>query len=363
MNTKDACLISVIVPAYNVESYIEECIISILNQSYENIEVIIVNDGSTDKTGIICESLSNIDERICYYSQNNKGVSEARNKGLEAASGEYVMFVDGDDYISTDMITSLLGAFNDSVDIVSCCCMAVSYNESRFEDHFFDMDRLFLSPEEKNDLFCQLIDPIYGQRKSECVTAIGVPWGKLYRKRFLEDNELKFEIRLRRLQDNVFNMYAFGMAKAICYIDSPLYYYRVDHISSMRNNHDIRRLEFWMDINERVLVSRQKFFFDNPKYETEKIRSLMLISTIHTLSDRLMWIVSSNIKYNKSVKREYDKIKSMKHYEELFSNYYLCIKLCPNIRDRIKLQMLIKHQYCLLFNLMKIWSFLKTKSR
>jgi glycosyltransferase involved in cell wall biosynthesis len=108
MNTKDACLISVIVPAYNVESYIEECIISILNQSYENIEVIIVNDGSTDKTGIICESLSNIDERICYYSQNNKGVSEARNKGLEAASGEYVMFVDGDDYIAPDCIEYLL---------------------------------------------------------------------------------------------------------------------------------------------------------------------------------------------------------------------------------------------------------------
>ena len=112
-------LLSVIVPVYNVEAYIEECIKSIQTQTYQNIEIVIVNDGSTDKTGAVCEKLALEDSRIKYVCQKNAGVTLARIKGLEIACGEYVVFVDGDDYIDERMLEQLL-PFALTYDMVSC---------------------------------------------------------------------------------------------------------------------------------------------------------------------------------------------------------------------------------------------------
>ena len=95
--------VSIIVPVYNVENYLEQCLDSILNQSLKEIEVILVNDGSTDRSGAICDDYSKKDKRIKVFHTKNRGLSAARNKGLELASGEYIGFVDSDDYIRKDM--------------------------------------------------------------------------------------------------------------------------------------------------------------------------------------------------------------------------------------------------------------------
>jgi len=95
--------ISVIVPAYNVEQYISKCIESIVNQTYKNLEIIIINDGSTDKTGEICEHYSKKDDRIILVNQENQGVSMARNNALDIASGDYISFVDSDDWVEPDI--------------------------------------------------------------------------------------------------------------------------------------------------------------------------------------------------------------------------------------------------------------------
>ena len=114
-------LLSVIVPVYNVEEYLERCIESIIASSYKNIEIILINDGSTDKSVHICEKLKAKDERIKVFHKENEGVSSARNYGLENVKGEYITFVDSDDYIDKHMYTNLMNIMlKEDADIVYC---------------------------------------------------------------------------------------------------------------------------------------------------------------------------------------------------------------------------------------------------
>ena len=113
--------ISIIVPVFNVEKYLARCINSIINQTYQTIEIILVNDGSTDSSLSICNSFKRIDNRIIVIDKKNGGLSSARNAGLEICSGSYVSFVDSDDYIEADMIETLFySAFNNGT-LLSCC--------------------------------------------------------------------------------------------------------------------------------------------------------------------------------------------------------------------------------------------------
>ena len=107
-------LVSVIVPAYNVERYIETCIGSILKQDYVNVEVIAVDDGATDKTPQILDKIALQKEQVKVIHKKHEGVSAARNTGLEAASGTYIIFIDGDDYIATDCVSYMAGMIESS---------------------------------------------------------------------------------------------------------------------------------------------------------------------------------------------------------------------------------------------------------
>ena len=118
-------LISVIVPIYKSEKYLEKCIESIIGQTYKNIEIILVDDGSEDRCGEICDAYSLKDNRIKVIHKKNGGISDARNAGLDIATGEYIGFVDSDDYIANDMLETLLGLSKQYMADISC----VSYYE------------------------------------------------------------------------------------------------------------------------------------------------------------------------------------------------------------------------------------------
>ncbi len=120
-------IISVIVPSYNVEPYIQKCISSILNQSYRNIEIILVDDGSTDKTGKVCDQLAKTDARIRIIHKRNGGLSDARNAGIDIASGKWLAFVDGDDYLSTNALEAMHAAcIRNDCDIAVCNIVRVT---------------------------------------------------------------------------------------------------------------------------------------------------------------------------------------------------------------------------------------------
>ena len=222
-------LVSIIIPIFNMEEHLRECLESILHQSYQNIQIILVDDGSMDSSGTICQEYVKNDKRFELYRQKNGGVAAARNFGLSKAEGSWIMFVDPDDKVEIDIIEKLFRVSNDQTDIICCCCK-VNIGEDFIVDHFLDSDRLFSNFDEKTTLLCQLMDDKYNH-PGHAYTAIGVPWGKLYRKSFLDDNKLVFDESLLRMQDLIFNAYAFYYARQIFYLNKPLYIYRFDHIS------------------------------------------------------------------------------------------------------------------------------------
>lgn len=117
----DSPLISVIIPVYNVEKYLHRCLDSVIEQTYKNLEVILIDDGSTDHSGEICDDYAAKDVRIHVIHQENQGVSAARNKGLDTAKGEYIAFVDSDDYILPEMYAKMLECIiENNVDFCVC---------------------------------------------------------------------------------------------------------------------------------------------------------------------------------------------------------------------------------------------------
>lgn len=119
-NQYEEGMISIIIPVYNVESYLRKCLDSVIHQTYQNLDIIIVNDGSTDDSGKICDNYQRIDSRVRVFHKKNEGLSSARNLGLQYARGEFIGFVDSDDFVDADMYESMLGEMEDDVDIVVC---------------------------------------------------------------------------------------------------------------------------------------------------------------------------------------------------------------------------------------------------
>ena len=122
-------MISVIVPVYNVENYLDRCIASIVSQSYKELEIILVDDGSSDSSGSICDEWAKKDNRILVLHQNNAGVSSARNAALRIAKGDFIAFVDSDDYIDKNMYSLLLSSADNETDICVCGFNTVSDNK------------------------------------------------------------------------------------------------------------------------------------------------------------------------------------------------------------------------------------------
>ena len=114
-------LVSIVVPIYNVDKYLEECIESLKNQTYKNVEIILINDGSTDNSEQICRKEERQDNRIVFINKNNGGSASAKNVGLEIAKGDYISFVDSDDFIELDMIEYMVNTIKKyNADIVQC---------------------------------------------------------------------------------------------------------------------------------------------------------------------------------------------------------------------------------------------------
>ena len=276
-------MISVIVPIYNKEKDIKRCVNSILNQKFVEMQIILVDDGSTDQSKKICYELL-ADKRVELIEQENQGVSVARNAGILQAKGEWIAFVDPDDYLEEQCLYTLLNATNSETDIVACCCNAISSAGKKI-DYFFDKSFSASSVSEKKRLFLQLMKVSYGaSSNSEVVTAIGVPWGKLYRSSFIHENALQFDKRLRRMQDNNFNMHAFDKARRIDYINIPLYNYTMDNIQ----NYIEQKYIPWFEDNMKIFIGERYEFMKNSEYWNDKeVREFAYIEALDLMRQAL----------------------------------------------------------------------------
>ena len=220
-------MVSIIVPIYNVESFLRQCIDSILNQTYQNIEVLLIDDGSSDSSGRICDEYGKKDSRVKVIHQENMGVSVARNTGIVYSLGQWISFVDGDDWLDDDAIEKMINETKKHPDgDIFIASYYSSYPEKEFADSFFKDKKLIFDHYNMHDLqmSCLCMTSI---SKRGASTNVGVPWARLYRSNYLKDNDLKFKIGLKRMQDAIFHLTAFEFAKKVYYSDIPVYHYRI----------------------------------------------------------------------------------------------------------------------------------------
>lgn len=217
-------LISIIVPVFNVENYIEFCVKSLCRQTYSNIEIILINDGSTDSSGLICDELKKCDNRIVVIHQSNQGVSAARNTGLRIMKGEYVTFIDSDDYVSPDYIQCLYDALKKyNADISTCAHYRVNFNGEKKKISFFDSYS-------KGVVCLSGVDSIKNMFFGKiCSASSG---SKLYNKKLFEDLQFPDFI----MGEDTFIVYhCFSKSAVVAHTDLPLYYY-VQHKTSVTNS-------------------------------------------------------------------------------------------------------------------------------
>lgn len=258
-------LISVIVPVYNVEKYLEKCIKSITNQTYHNLEIILVNDGSQDKSGKICDFWAQKDSRIKVIHKENGGLSDARNVGIKIATGEYIGFVDSDDYINPNFYEILMTNMNRYKADISACSIR-KFSEEEVLDESLSLNEkvyTFITEEALSDL---IDENILNQ----------TVWNKLYKREVI--NDIYFEFG--KIHEDVFWTYqVFGNAKKVVYINQELYYYLQRSGSIMNGQFSIARIDSleakanrvkYMEKNFPSLILKAKkseFFFNLYLYQ------------------------------------------------------------------------------------------------
>ncbi len=233
--------ISVIVPVYGVEKYISKCLNSLVNQTLNDIEIIVVNDGTKDNSQkIIDEYVKKYPDKVKSFIKENGGQGSARNYGLKQANGEYIGYVDSDDYVELDMYEKLYNkAINNNLDIAICG----NYNVSEdYKNKKVDLE--FIKYEDNK------INALLGKK---------AVWNKIYKKSIVEKLEFRSKVWY---EDFDFSIKAICSAKKIGYVNEPLYNYLLREGSTMNNSNVVRNLEILDAFNEIVKDKKYKGYYD-----------------------------------------------------------------------------------------------------
>lgn len=221
-------MVSIIIPAYNAEKHIEQCIDSIISQTYKNIEVIIVNDGSTDNTLAICEKYAKEDKRIKIVKKKNEGVSKARNDGIKIATGKYIMFIDSDDYIDDDYIEIM------RKNIVEKKADLVISNYTRDKNGVKEKIYFDLKNDDDNITFPAVLN--------EYITGFyfNSIWKTIIKKNIIEDNKIQFDSTMKFGEDAVFSLKVYKNSNKTILIKNYGYHY-VDNETSVTNTRTMNK--------------------------------------------------------------------------------------------------------------------------
>lgn len=232
-------LVSTIIPVYNSGEFLEECIISLRNQTLQEIEMIFVNDGSTDNSLDILKKYQVMDNRIKVISQKNSGPSAARNRGIELAKGEYISFIDSDDWIDKNMYEVMYNLSKDGkIDLIVCDIISV---------------------ENKMEIYEQILNETIHEYDKNMIKEYMISWlmensrynsmaNKLFRRKLIEDNNIKLEEDSDYAEDWMFNIDFLKLAETASYINKGFYYYRRGHESSSRryDENTFNRKGIWL---------------------------------------------------------------------------------------------------------------------
>ena len=282
-------IVSVIVPIYKVEPYLKKCVNSILQQTYDNLEIFLVDDGSPDDCGQMCDHFAASDKRIHVVHQKNKGLSEARNQGIAICKGSYVLLVDGDDYIEPNTIECLLKSSKDTCADVVCCGYYREYKDNATAHSLTDVRKYY---GEEEIIKAALQGKFFGE----------YAWNKLWKRELF--NDCKFPLG-RYFEDIATTWKLFrGCHKVTCVPDI-LYHYiiRKDSIGNTKNMKNF--VDRWLAFKER---------FDTMAAESEELRQICTNGCLDTIGYTWRWLY---IVDRKDRKRHDDVLREMREFVEV----------------------------------------------
>ncbi len=232
-------LVSIIVPIYKSEKYLSICIESIINQTYRNLEVLLINDGSPDNCNKICENYAKIDKRIRFVSKNNEGVSKTRNLGLKLANGEFIYFVDSDDWLETNAIELMVNNI-ESYDM--CIGNFVSINKNKRVHN----DQVTLI--NKEDIYKSILN-LDKRDKTPCY---GYLWNKLFIRKIIIDNQIYFNENYSMWEDMLFCCEYIKYVNKGKKINKIVYHYNNINDYSITNNMTDKKFKEWEKAGEKI---------------------------------------------------------------------------------------------------------------
>lgn len=313
-------LVSVVVPIYNVEQYLERCIKSIVEQTYENLEIILVNDGSKDNSLDICEKWKRQDSRIKIIDKKNGGLSSARNAGIDTAKGDYIFFVDSDDWLDVHIIEKLYRAIKKFDCEISCCGIEMTYDQA---------DKNYPRCKNKDVLlekYEALEEYMFG------TTVSTVAWNKLYRKDLFDD--IRYPVG--KWHEDEFTTYKLlYKADKVYYLGESMYFYYQREGSIMSNALSLKNLD-----KVDALFERYMFFLEKGE---ERLCEL----TVSQIIDNIVYYYCLNDKqcpeYHKISEilkirfREIEpKLKGSKYISRNKKVKAFIFKVCPGLLKKIK---------------------------
>lgn len=302
--------VSIIVPVYNIEDYLHYCIDSILLQSYTNFELLLIDDGSKDKSGAICDEYAGKDQRVKVIHKKNGGVSAARNSGLDIATGDYICFVDSDDYMHSEMLQKLV-----EVALYESCDFVTALEENVYKIDFAQTQGKLLKAEIQGIKQDELMDGVFHSQGEEKLLYYHIH-SKLYSRKCIGD--IRFDKTISLSEDLLFNFQVFCNMKKGAVVRQPLYYRTVLRTDSLSSGGS------WSLINNANVFL--KIYHLLPA-EMEKYRSDALTNIIQRLA---MYKCSSR------KKEEYRKFEGLLKsiYAEIKPTY--CRSKGIPVKDKVK---------------------------
>jgi len=300
--------VSVIVPVFNVEEYLSKCLDSIINQSYYNLEIILIDDGSTDLSSFICDEYCSLDSRVVVVHKTNGGLSDARNTGINLATGEFFCFIDSDDYIDVNMIEELINllSFHDA-DIAVCDFLEVSPN--------MDISKISLNNETIEIISnIEELENLFSKNYLQTV----VSWNKLYKKELF--NNIRFPVG--KLHEDEFTTYKIiFQAKKIVHTKKKMYFYLQRATSITGNTFKIKRLV--------ILEARRNLIQFLEKKNLYKLYVLSVFSYM-ILIIQFYNLIKDNYENEKRI------LKNLKkEYRKSYKKYFKTVIISLNIRKQL----------------------------
>lgn len=289
-------LISIIVPIYNVEKYLGKCVESILNQDYQNIEVILVDDGTKDNSGKIADRKAEKDKRVKVIHQKNSGVSAARNAGIEKAQGKYVCFVDADDYVMSDFISYYYHLIKQNKADIALTPFPRKFNETS----------IYHQEQSKEDY----IEIWNGQRAAKEMlyyNLVIASWNKMISKDLLDKYQIRFNTNLAYGEGFKFSIDCFQRAEKVVVGHRKVYCYRVDNPSSAMTKFNMKLVDGSLESQEEIKNSLVQ--------KTDELLKACKYANWHTHCDCLNTIIGCKVK--KKYKEKYKRIKKVCRKEAL----------------------------------------------